>query len=47
MRKELIVVKKRTPVNRLAPWACMIVKVEGGWLAFESMEDYRTWKNQK
>jgi hypothetical protein len=47
MRVEFIELKKRTSVNRIAPWACMIVKVEGGWMAFESIEDYRTWNNQK
>lgn len=24
-----------------------IVKVDGGWLAFENWDDYRTWKSQK
>jgi hypothetical protein len=27
--------------------AYKIVKVDGGWVAFDSAEDYRLWVNQK
>lgn len=30
-----------------APWAAKIVKVVGGYIAFESLDHYRIWKNQK
>jgi hypothetical protein len=30
-----------------APWAAGIIKVDGGFLAFETVTDYRNWKNQK
>ena len=30
-----------------ATWAAEIIKVCGGWLAFESIEDLRSWRNQK
>ena len=30
-----------------ATWAAKVVKVEGGYMAFEYMTDYTTWKNQK
>jgi len=30
-----------------ASWASKVVKVEGGYIAFEFMTDYTTWKNQK
>ena len=30
-----------------ATWASKVVKVEGGYIAFEFMSDYSTWKNQK
>jgi hypothetical protein len=33
--------------RKAAPWACVLAKVEGGYLAFESFADYRTWKNQR
>ncbi len=29
------------------PEAAKIVKVEGGYMVFEFMSDYETWKNQK
>jgi len=47
MRQQLIEVKTRKEAEQEAPWAAKIVKVEGGYLAFESMTDYETWKNQK
>ena len=34
-------------VFELAPWAQRVIKVEGGFMAFESREDYRIWKNQQ
>lgn len=30
-----------------ATWASKVVKVEGGYIAFEFMTDYTIWKNQK
>ena len=30
-----------------ATWVAEILKVRGGWLAFESYEDLRIWRNQK
>lgn len=29
------------------PWAVKIVKVNGGWMVFETLVDYATWRNQK
>ena len=37
----------RYQARKVCPWACKISKVEGGYMAFESLDDYRTWKNQK
>ena len=34
-------------VKAEATWAAKIVKVDGGWLAFESVADYNTWRQQK
>ena len=31
----------------LAPWAAKVAKVDGGYLAFESVADYQTWRKQK
>jgi len=47
MKKEFIECKTRKTAVSRAPWAAKIVKVEGGYMAFESAEDYRIWKNQK
>ena len=33
--------------RRAAPWAAVIARVEGGWLAFRLMPDYETWKHQR
>lgn len=30
-----------------APWATIAIKVDGGYMAFESKEDYETWNNHR
>ena len=47
MRKEFIECKARGTAKRQAPWAAKIVKVEGGYMAFESIDDFEVWKRQK
>jgi hypothetical protein len=47
MRKEFLEVETRYQARKLAPWAAVIVKVSGGYMAFESADDYRIWKNQR
>jgi hypothetical protein len=32
--------------KQVAPWAAVIVEVDGGWHAFESHDDYDTWCKQ-
>ena len=29
------------------PWAAIIEKVDGGYMAWESVDDYRVWSNQQ
>ena len=29
-----------------APWASVAVEVEGGYMVFESVDDYKTWEKQ-
>ena len=29
------------------PWACKVIKVDGGYMCFEFLTDYDTWKKQK
>lgn len=47
MRKELIECKTRAQAERLAPWAAEIIKVEGGYMAFESVIDADIYRSQK
>lgn len=47
MRQIFIECETREEAEAQAPWACEIVEVEGGFIAFESMTDWKTWENQK
>lgn len=47
MRTQLVTVKNITEAKKAMPWASRIVRVEGGYRGFESVTDYKTWKNQK
>ncbi len=47
MKIKLIEVTTRNAAKSAAPWAAKIVKVCGGYMAFESVADYAIWKNQK
>lgn len=39
--------KARRHAFEVCPWASEVVAVEGGYLCFEDMKDYSTWKAQK
>jgi hypothetical protein len=47
MRQQFVECKSRTTAKRSCPWASRIAKVSGGYICFESVSDYMTWKNQK
>lgn len=47
MKTQFVECKTRRAAVRLCPWAATIAKVEGGYLAFESTDDYRTWRAQR
>lgn len=47
MKTKLLEVKTRAEAVKLAPWAAKLVKVSGGYMAFESVADYNTWRTQK
>lgn len=47
MRNEMIETNSRAKAKKLMPWAAKIVRVEGGYRGFESLVDYKIWKNQK
>ena len=38
---------KRSEAVKERPEASKIVKADGGYMAFETIEEYETWKNQK
>ena len=47
MRSEFVECKDRRSAWRRCPWAAKIVKVEGGYHAYESIDDYNTAMEQK
>ena len=46
MRQQFTSAKTRKAAQLECPWAAKIIKVDGGYRAFESIKDYETWKNQ-
>lgn len=46
MRTEFIECRSRSTAKRRCPWAAVIARVEGGYRCFESVEDYRIWRQQ-
>ena len=47
MRTQFIETESRKKAINECPWASKLMKVCGGYIAFESVEDYRIAKNQK
>lgn len=43
MQREFCEVVTMSEAQAKCPWAAEIAEVEGGFLAFESMDDYSTW----
>lgn len=39
--------KSRSTAAKHYPFAARIVKVDGGFLAFDALADYFTWRNQR
>jgi hypothetical protein len=46
MRIELVKAKNRKQAFSRCPWAAVIIKVEGGYKCFESMKEYKIWRDQ-
>lgn len=46
MRKEFIEVETSEEAYEAAPWASIVIEVDGGWMAFESHDEYVTWTMQ-
>lgn len=47
MKIETSAAKTRKIAVKQMPWAAKVVKVDGGYKGFESVDDYQTWKRQK
>lgn len=48
MRAEFLAgCKSAQEARKLAPWASKVARVEGGYMAWESLSDYETWRKQK
>ena len=47
MKTELVQCSTWRTAKRRCPWSCKIVRVEGGFRCFESVTDYRVWRNQR
>lgn len=47
MRKEFIEAKTRRQAMKAASWAADFVKVDGGYMAFESADDANAFKSQR
>lgn len=47
MRTQFVQVKYRYQAIKECSWASKVAKVVGGFYCFESVEDYKIWKNQK
>jgi len=46
MRIRFVPAVTRRQAAAECPWAARIVRVDGGWMCFESLTDYATWRAQ-
>ena len=47
MRVKFIETESYQAAKKACPWASITAKVFGGFMCFESVTDYKIWKNQK
>lgn len=47
MQTQFIAAKTAAEARKMAPWAAKVAKVDGGYMAFESVADYETFKRQR
>lgn len=47
MRMQFFAADTRRQVALAAPWAAVIAKCDGGYMAFGTRDDYRRWRRQK
>jgi hypothetical protein len=46
MRKQFVEVGTSEEAWQLCPWAAVVAACDGGFMAFESTNDYDTWQAQ-
>lgn len=46
MRKQFVEYSPEINAYDVCPWASVVEIVEGGWMCFESWDDYNVWKAQ-
>ena len=46
MKKKFVMVGSRQLAKKRCSWAVKIVKTEGGFIVFESVDDYKVWKKR-
>jgi hypothetical protein len=47
MRTQFVQANNRRTATIECPWAAEVVKVDGGYMAFESITDYQMWRSQQ
>lgn len=47
MRKATVNAQTIDEAKNLCPWGAVFVKVEAGYMVFESIVDFEIWNNQK
>jgi hypothetical protein len=47
MRTQFAQTSSRRTAEAECPWSTKIVKVDGGYMVFESINDYQTWRSQQ
>ena len=47
MRIEKMRLKTYNGARKRAPWAAVIARTYGGFIAFESVDDFLEWKKQQ
>lgn len=47
MKIKFVMTNKRSKAIEECPWSTKVIKVQGGYMCFESITDYSIWKNQK
>ena len=47
MNTSFVYCADRRTAKKRCPWAARITKVDGGFIAFATVDDYDTWRRQK